>query len=74
MAFGRSGLLCALYIDTDRKLLHLVSRGRSGGRADLDRAGGGGMEASWDSFVTLPNTQTNKKSLSPKRGIIIYPR
>lgn len=55
--------MCALYMDTGRKRLHLASVGRSGGRADLGRAGGGGMGASWGSFVTLPTTQTNKKPL-----------
>lgn len=56
--------MCALFMDTGRKPLHLARASRSGGRSDLDRAGGGGMGASEGWAVTPPTTQTNKKPLS----------
>ena len=66
--------MCALYMDTGRKLLHLATAGRVGRWADLDRTGGGGMGASEGRAVTPSTTQTNNKPLSPKMRIIIYPR
>lgn len=51
--------MCALYMDTNRKPLHLASRCRSGGRADLDRAGGGGMGDS-EGQVLTPSYHPNK--------------
>ena len=45
-------------MDTARKLLHLARAGLFGGRADLDRTGGGGMGASAGRAVTHPSTDT----------------
>lgn len=51
--------MCALYMDTGRKLLHLARAGRSGRWADLDLTGGGGMGASEGREVTHPSTDTS---------------
>lgn len=75
LSIGKSRFTVNIFIFSDfTQARSLVTAGRFGGLADLDRTGGGGMGDSEGRVLTPSTTQTNKKPLSPKRWIIIYPR